>query len=66
MPDWRSIGYARGMGTRTGSMLNGLYPNRDIHSAEDEAEFIAGYWQALRDYDNAGYRPFLAYVEERG
>lgn len=56
--DWHNIGYAHGM--RVCIQANGeahCYPTRDKHSAEAEADFIAGYQEAQRDFVQGKQQP---------
>jgi len=65
--NWHSLGYAKAMFgiTAPASLTNIPYPTQDKFTAQDEADYIAGYNEALSDYRNKGFNPCMAYVDEK-
>lgn len=65
--NWHSLGYSKAMLDLTSSavMTETLYPTRDRFSERDERDFIAGYNEAISDYQNKGFNSVMAYASEK-
>lgn len=64
--NWHSLGYAKAMMavTAPASLTNIPYPTQDKFTPENERDYIGGYNEAMRDYQNKGFNSCYAYVAE--
>jgi hypothetical protein len=63
--DWYIIGYSQAMRQCTGAEGSITYPTQDKYSPSDEADYIRGFNEGMRDYQQGGYQPIIAYAQER-
>ncbi len=46
--DWHNAGWTSGFAIASNSPTRGNYPYQDLHGPGDEAEYIAGFWEGLK------------------